>query len=1532
MRRYTVKVFQSFDSRRRGFGNFMAIRHVDRRAKHFLLAGSPIVLTMLVGVVPAMAGPDACSYDGGSETATCTGDQSDGIAIIDDFPGTVETLIVDSDTTIAPAADINGIFFSSGTELSIDSIADFVTTGEADGINALAPGEVHVENVGSITSARKAIYAESYTDGNVTILSDGQIEALSDGLFGLAVDGEVTIDSVGTIDAGIDGIFAGGNGDIDVTSRGAIDAGDRGIFALSYENGVGIDHEGAITSVDDGIFANGERSIVIGSEGDITSTEGRGIFAISSDQGVSITSDGIIDTASDGISAHADQAASVTSVGDVTTGGRGLYAFSAESTATVHSDGTVESVDESIFAEGSSDVEILSEGALTSTSNRGIYARSYRGKITIDSTGAVTAASEGIFAEGEDSVEIYSDGAISSSASKGIYARAYDGGVTIETDGDISSSGESIFAYATSSGITITSDGKLEATAGRGIFAEAGGGSIDIDSTGMIDSNGDGIFAKAHQSGVSIVSDGAIDSTAGSGIFVEGNGGATIESTGALTATSGRGIFARATTSGGISIDSDGAIESGSDGIFLEYQGNSAPSSIVSVGDITAGGDGIFARTSSGGLTIETDGAIDADDSGIFAEASSGAIEVTSSGAIDAAGGYGIFTKAYSAGITIDSDGAIGSTNTGIFAETNSGPVDVTSSGAVTGGTHGIFASTFSGMTSVDSTGDVTGANGYGIYGKSGSTGVEILSSGDVMSTNAGIFADAAGSVYIDSVGSISSANSSGIMALSKGSGIDIYSSGDILAADKGIFAETSEGVSIESIGDITSTGGSDDAAIHANSQFKSVDLFSEGAVSATDGKAIFATALENIDASVSGDVSSTGSYGVFLMTTYGDLDYEGDGSVDAHDVGVFLSSGGRIDATYSGDITSQTTRGILATRVGAPGADMIDLTFGGGTVTSNGSSDAGDDTHAIQVDAAGGTSLLTILADGTVVGGDNITTTNPSYGVYFGGGTNNLVNWGLVRGSDLVSTGGRAIGGIDGDDTIDNHGTVIGSVYLGTGTNAFNNLDMGSLYSGLAFDLGGGTLTNDGMLSPGDVGTIVTTTFTDASLVQSSTGEFWVDMDPTSADTTDLLTGLTSADVDGSVFVQLTNMGLAFGSTQTSTIVAASSVTDSGIAGTDQGVIQVDVTTNATEVNIEVGLDFAVPALGGNQAVMAGLLQDVYMGGIPGPLTDEFLTLANMTSVEDYGAAAATLGPEGFGTLVTSVVKTVTSGQQDMFSCPVASGAERFRTEGQCAWANFAHTRSSADGSSDTFGFADSAVTFSAGMQKAMADDWKFGVSGVYERGSFVSGNASGDRDFYSVGAVVKNRISQYDVSFALMGGAQTAEVSRYVPLFDVTATSDQSLAFGSAAGRISHTLEIYDGKSYIEPSFEASATLLHQAGFTEEGAGDLSLTVLSNSEIVFRASPGIEVGSEFQADEGMLFRPFMRGGATFYSDWAASASLGGSTVSVPVEDQSFLADVALGLDMVSPSGWSLRGMYQGQFASGVASHSGRLKARVDF
>lgn len=179
--------------------------------------------------------------------------------------------------------------------------------------------------------------------------------------------------------------------------------------------------------------------------------------------------------------------------------------------------------------------------------------------------------------------------------------------------------------------------------------------------------------------------------------------------------------------------------------------------------------------------------------------------------------------------------------------------------------------------------------------------------------------------------------------------------------------------------------------------------------------------------------------------------------------------SAGAVSVAHTGNITTHgdISHGILAqSAAGRNGTSgPVSVTVAGAITTY------GADSDSIYAQSVGGAGRgnISLSLDGIIRGGSDAGT-----GVHIDGGADNM----LVNHGNLSALSGTAIRGSGGNDIVENHGTVVGGVHLGAGSNAFNNSAGARFDTGAIIDLGvGNALTNAGILSPGGLGAIVDTT-----------------------------------------------------------------------------------------------------------------------------------------------------------------------------------------------------------------------------------------------------------------------------------------------------------------------------------------------------------------------------------------------------------------------------------------------------------------------
>jgi hypothetical protein len=558
------------------------------------------------------------------------------------------------------------------------------------------------------------------------------------------------------------------------------------------------------------------------------------------------------------------------------------------------------------------------------------------------------------------------------------------------------------------------------------------------------------------------------------------------------------------------------------------------------------------------------------------------------------------------AAITIDHAGDIDASagRDAIFAQVLSGgtALSITTAGELMGASIGIEArNSGTGALSVVVNGDVAGGTGAGIYARnvSTSTGDLSITTGtgtSVTGGQTGILARNFGSHALKIVtnGDVVGTSTIGIFARN---GTTVSPGGTYLSVTTGAGAVSGGLIGIETFNygsgglTITTTGGVTAAAANPSS----VGIFARNGYGAvhpgcdllvSTGPGAVSGAYDGIEA------SNFGSQALKITTT---------GDVTGTDrAGIYALNGN--DAVHPGTYLSITT--VPGTISGAiRGIDARNYGSGALTITTNGDvTGTGPTSTGIYARAVNGISI--VVNKGAVSG--------VAAGVQIVDGTiNSLKNYGTVE-SSAGPSGTAIIAGI-GNETVDNFGTITGSVDLGAGANAFTN-HAGALFnSGPVVNVGVGNLfANDGTIDPGDPGNVLTTSLT-GNFVQSSSGIFVVDVNGAAADRIDIagmatLAGLVKPNV------------ASVGSTKQWTILTATGgVTNSGITVMDTPTIDFDLTfPTANEMDLVIaGVNFLLAGQNRNEQAIAKNLNQIFAAGVPPSMQALFNALALLPTAD---------------------------------------------------------------------------------------------------------------------------------------------------------------------------------------------------------------------------------------------------------------------------------------------------------------------------
>jgi uncharacterized protein with beta-barrel porin domain len=665
-------------------------------------------------------------------------------------------------------------------------------------------------------------------------------------------------------------------------------------------------------------------------------------------------------------------------------------------------------------------------------------------------------------------------------------------GDTITTVGDRSAGifGQSVGGgggsggFSIAGGLSITLVDLALSYGGRGGFGGTGGNvtiqsnadngiqTIGNDSQGILAQSiggggGTGGFSVAGEltlAGVGIGID--LGSSGGGG----GNGGAvTINDAGRLIVTAGErstGIQAQSIGggggSGGFSVGS-GIGSAGSISLsFGSSDGSSGDGGSVSVTTgsaiSTSGNDsaGILAQSIGGGGGV---GGVN-----VSGDLSGASLIDVSLGASGTGNGNGADVSVISTGSSITT---YGDRSHGILAQSLGGGGGVAWTGVTGSGEAGSATVTLGGQSSGSGDGgdvNVRNSSGIQIAGRE-SYGILAQSIGGGGGTAGSALGAAEASVFIG--------GQNGVLGM--GGDVRVVNSGSITIAGNnsiGIFAQ-----SVGGGGGLVAPGGASSVVLQSGGNGNS------GTVT-----------IDN----TAGSITMTGDNSIALYSQ----SIGGGGAV-----GLAAETGGQIGAfAFSGAAGGQgAALAAIVNQTGnlmAPGVNSIAIAA---------QSNAQDGNGDITVNILNASSTQFSLIEGG---------SGQGAGVYLLNGANNRLN-NDGRITTVQGIDGFAVRGDTGDDHVNNNGLVIGSVDLAGGANSFNNSANAAFASGGAVTLGtGNSLTNEGLLSPGDFQRVLTTSLT-GNFIQTVTGVYGVDLDLKNqiADRVDV-TG--SAVVSGTVAVSL--------------------------------------------------------------------------------------------------------------------------------------------------------------------------------------------------------------------------------------------------------------------------------------------------------------------------------------------------------------------------------------------------------------------------
>ena len=1447
----------------------------------------------------------------------------------------------------------NGGFSLSGDFSKGSNIA--VTIG-GSGSGGGDGGAVDLTQIGSVVTTgdgAHAVMAQSVGKGG--------------GAGGFAGSVEVSLDDGGNVGVTVGG-GAGDGGTADavtvVSSSGLISTTGKsatGIYALSQGGGGG---EGGFAFT--GNLGTGEKTVNIG----VTVGGGGGDGGTSSDVGISNAS-GVSTT---GDYSHAIQAQSIGG-----SGGSGGMAISANL-----------SLNTSATGSGNLGVSVGGGGGSGNTS----------GAVTI-------AANDGdLTTSGYKSAGIYA---------KSIGGGGGDGGLSFSGDISGSNSAQHINVSVGGAGgsgndaglVTVTNNGIIETSGhySEGIFAHSvggGGGTGGLSAVAALSREGEGTNlsvgvaiggsggAAGDGEAVDVTNNGSINThgVASTGIEIQsigGGGGKGGSSFSGIAGLSQSGEADKRTLNievavggaGGSAGDANSATVSNSGSIHTR-DGNAKGISAQSIGG--GGGAGGAADAFSmlvGRCAVCGQTAPDSGDKSLTLNVSVGGagggggdastVSITNAGNIitEGAAADGIYAHSIGGGGGDGGNGAIGTVPLigltgviiadGIIIMNPANALKVwTNVSVAIGGAEGTQGD--GGKVVVDNSGDILtiGDQAFGIYTQSigGGGGRGGATSGTAFSILAlgakGASGGNADTVTITHSGDILTTGSSamGIFAQSIGGGGG--HGGDI--SQNLFWPGVNIGIGVDlALGGGTGGNGAD------------VSVTSNGLIATTGAGAtgIFAQSVGG-----GGGVAGSAGYsvGTFFSGTNGDsgdagtVTVEHDGNIyttGAGAAGIFAQSGSGTEDTDTGDDIAQ----------GATGTGKAVAVTAHGRVDTSGENSSGIIAQSIGVNNNSAITV-TLTDDAIVVGGldtDGTGTDSNPIGIRLLDGADNVVN-----NSGIVTTQQNYLGtailtetttanSTTINDTLYNYGTVTGSIYLAGVTNVLTNYDGGTLNMGSDINIGAGnTLTNYGVVSPGNKDQIYTTTLT-GNYLQDGTGTYEVDVDFQVADANpgpgvpgeaDLFHITGDADLDGLVVVNSVN-GAYVEPDVTGKVLIMTTAGDHGsptLVAADTEVVNYEITYDTTttdNVYLEWLVNFAPDGLNRNETAAANYITAAIAAGNSDGITPIINALLEAPDLSTLRNEYDQLTPEPY---IDNELASVLSNQEfarSMLNCQNPDEAQR---EKGCRWFKAGGHQLTRDESFEYLGFVEQAINIQAGMGGAFGDNQGASVGISYDRSQIdTQDHASSDGHRLQGGLALSSFNDGVSFEIAAVGGAAIYDVERYLTLTDtpMTAEGRQKMYFGGGQVRLAHQAKM--GAMSIGPMVEAWGGYFRNDSLSESGAEGASLDVESRDEYFAAVRPALTLATESSTQSGVKVRAFVQGGMTYFitgtedNGTSLTATMQGEGQEVPgFTVTSSLAEIyydgAVGLDLVGPGGSAFRISGAAQYAEKFLTYGGDVNLVVPF
>jgi hypothetical protein len=548
--------------------------------------------------------------------------------------------------------------------------------------------------------------------------------------------------------------------------------------------------------------------------------------------------------------------------------------------------------------------------------------------------------------------------------------------------------------------------------------------------------------------------------------------------------------------------------------------------------------------------------------------------------------------------------------------------------------------------------------------------------------------------------------------------------------------------------------------------------------------------------------------------------------------------------------------------------------------------------------------------------------------------GTNTVTNAGVIEatGSDAyaISSVGKSFKVINqsGATLLGNIGSKCSGDCGNTASTRSAVENRGTIDTGDVLDLGGGELSNTGVVSIHGNGA-GTTTLTGN---YSGAGELVFDADYAHTKADNLVVNGT-AEV-ASVAVRPTTMRK-----QTVPILSASGglTLDPQLTAASTSMLfstRLDHDANTLYATPEAHLSDMASGMGQTNRVVADHLQNRFDQGIP--MDDGFTALSKVASAAAYATALSSMSGRALGSIGAYRFQS----SRD-FVGNLSQGCASGSAQDDCTWGRMQANGASQNETADALGYRANTQTYEMGVQHQLGDGLTLGGGIGYENNSFRDADGLGSVKGNGVlaGVGVRYDHGPLEVSGILDGGYGSYDSNRTVVAGSRVDQAKASPDVWNAGIHFQASYSYDMGRnSYLKPFAELRGIEVHGSGYTERGSSPFNLAVNSQSQFSVGGGLGSEIGTMWTLGNGARLGLHMTGAleSSGGTDWTTRARFAdesaGNTFDVHTNVPSTYARVGVGVDMLSWKNLDFSLDYTAEFGGGYHANTGTARVAWHF